>query len=226
MRPAGRAESDPAWFEMGLLKRSDWKARWIGAALVGGPRSTIPAPFLRKSFQLAGEVKTARLYVTALGLYECSINGQPVGDTVFAPGWTDYQQASAVPGFRRYRPAAPRARMCSAPSWATAGRLGTSPGIPASMYFDRPRLLAQLEITLDDGRTVTIATDRTWKYQFGPLLENDLLMGEAYDARLELPGWDAPGFDDKRWLGVELFDDPGHGSSSPPTDRPCAGSKS
>ena len=56
---------------------------------------------------------------------------------------------------------------------------------------------------------ITVLSDRTWKYQFGPLLENDLLMGEAYDARLEMPGWDAPGFDDKRWLRVELFDDPG-----------------
>ena len=44
------SESDPAWFELGLLKRSDWKGKWIGAALTGGPRSTIPAPFLRKSF--------------------------------------------------------------------------------------------------------------------------------------------------------------------------------
>jgi alpha-L-rhamnosidase len=60
-----------------------------------------------------------------------------------------------------------------------------------------------------DGRVITVITDRSWKRQFGPILENDLVMGEAYDARLELPGWDAPGFDDKRWLDVERFDDPG-----------------
>jgi alpha-L-rhamnosidase len=66
-----------------------------------------------------------------------------------------------------------------------------------------------LEFTLSDGRMITIATDRTWKYRFGPLLENDFLMGEAYDARLEMPGWDRPGYDDKSWLRVELFDDPG-----------------
>ena len=52
---------------------------------------------------------------------------------------------------------------------------------PRQNYFDRPRLLAQLEVTLVDGRTVTILSDGTWKYQFGPLLENDVLMGEAYD---------------------------------------------
>jgi alpha-L-rhamnosidase len=77
MKPA--SQSEPAWFEIGLLKRSDWKGQWIGAALAGGPRTTIPAPFLRKSFNLEGQVKSARLYVTALGLYECSINGRPAG---------------------------------------------------------------------------------------------------------------------------------------------------
>ncbi|HVO41969.1 MAG TPA: alpha-L-rhamnosidase N-terminal domain-containing protein, partial [Aggregatilineales bacterium] len=76
---------DPAWFEIGLLKRRDWKAKWIGAELTGGPRSTIPAPYLRKSFALPGAVKSARLYVTALGLYECSINGQIVGEDVLNP---------------------------------------------------------------------------------------------------------------------------------------------
>ena len=69
-------KSDPAWFEMGLLERSDWQAQWIGAALTGGPRSTFPVPYLRKSFTLSAQVVSARLYVTALGLYECSINGQ------------------------------------------------------------------------------------------------------------------------------------------------------
>ena len=85
-------DSDPAWFEMGLLERRDWKGEWIGAALTGGPRSTIPAPFLRRSFQLDGAIKSARLYVTALGLHECSINGQRVSEDVFAPGWTDYSK--------------------------------------------------------------------------------------------------------------------------------------
>src|SRR5262249_18733488 len=71
------------------------------------------------------------------------------------------------------------------------------------------QLLAQLEITLADGSMLTIATDRTWKHQIGPLMESDLLMGEAYDARRELPGWDLPGFDDKRWQRVEVLNDPG-----------------
>ena len=50
------SHSDPAWFEMGLLERSDWNGEWVGATLTGGPRTTIPAPFLRRFFQLDGEI--------------------------------------------------------------------------------------------------------------------------------------------------------------------------
>jgi alpha-L-rhamnosidase len=202
------SHSDPAWFEMGLLERSDWKGEWIGAALTGGPRSTIPAPFLRQSFQLDGAIKAARLYVTALGLHECSINGRLVSDDVFAPGWTDYgnrvqYQIYDIAGLLHQGENVIGAILGD--GWAV-GHIGWH---HRQTYFDRPRLLAQLEITMTDDRLITVATDRSWKYQFGPLLENDLVMGEAYDARLELPGWDAPGFDGKRWLDVERFDDPG-----------------
>ncbi len=202
------SQSDPAWFEMGLLKRKDWKGKWIGAALVGGPRSAIPAPYLRKSFTLPGAARSARLYITALGLYECSINGQPVSDDVFTPGWTDYRkrvryQVYDVTSLLRDGENVIGAILGD--GWAV-GRIAWG---PRQQYVDRPRLLAQLEITMADGSAITVATDRTWKYQVGPLLENDLLMGEAYDARLEMPGWDRPGFDDKRWPRVEGFDDPG-----------------
>src|SRR5688572_15833648 len=70
----------PAVFEMGLLDRSDWVGRWIGSPIVGGPYSIPPAPYLRRSFLASSAVKRARLYVTALGLHECEINGRRVGD--------------------------------------------------------------------------------------------------------------------------------------------------
>ena len=202
------SDSEPAWFEMGLLKRQDWKGKWIGAALTGGPRTNVPAPFLRKAFTLPGAAGAARLYISALGLYECSINGQPVGDDVFNPGWTDYRQRVQYKVYdvtNLLREGDNALGAILGDGWAV-GHVGMG---HRQNYVNRPRLLAQLEVALTDGRVITVATDRTWKHQFGPILENDMLMGEAYDARLEMPGWDAPGFDDKRWLGVEVFDDPG-----------------
>jgi alpha-L-rhamnosidase len=202
------SHSDSAWFEIGLLKRREWKARWIGATFVGGPRSMIPAPYLRKPFALPGAVQSARLYVTALGLYECSINGQPVSDDVLTPGWTDYRKRIQYKVYDVTQLLQAGENVIGAilgDGWA----VGHVSWHDRQHYADRPQLFAQLEITLADGSARTIVTDRTWKFQFGPLLDNDLLMGESYDARLEMPGWDRPGFDDKRWLPVEVFDDPG-----------------
>jgi alpha-L-rhamnosidase len=200
--------SAPAWWEMGLLARSDWQAQWIGAALVGGPRTSIPAPFLRQTITLAAPPTQARLYVTALGLYELTINGQRVGEDRLAPGWTDFTKRV------RYQ------------VYDVAGLLRTGENVLGAVlgdgwycghicwfgrqkYGDRPRLLAQLEATTAAGERQTFATDEHWRTSFGPLLETDLIMGESYDARLELTGWDTPGYDDRRWLPAECFADPG-----------------
>jgi alpha-L-rhamnosidase len=201
-------QSDSAWFELGLLNREDWQAEWIGASLAGGPRTTIPAPFLRKSFSLSNSVKCARLYVTALGLYECSINGQVVHEDVLSPGWTEFRKRVRYNVYDVTRFLQSGDNVLGAvlgDGWA----VGHISWQHRQQYFDRPRLLAQLELTMDDGSTTVITSDSSWKYGFGPLLENDLLMGEAYDARLEIPGWNKPHFDDTNWLNAQIFDDPG-----------------
>jgi alpha-L-rhamnosidase len=204
----GVTHSDPAWFEMGLLKRTDWKAKWIGAEIVGGPRSTIPAPYLRKSFALPAKVDAARLYVTALGVYECLINGQVVGEDVLSPGWTDYRKRVRYQVYDVTALLQAGENVLSAilgDGWA-AGHLSWG---NRQQYVDRPRLLAQLEVTTAEGNWILVSSDRTWKYRIGPLLESDLLMGEAYDARLEMPGWDRAGYDDKGWARVLTFTHPG-----------------
>ncbi len=97
---------EPAGREMGLLEPSEWAgAQWIASALVGEPRTGSPAPFLRRGFALEGAVAHARLYVTALGVYEFYLNGQRMGDDVFRPGWTEYGKRVQV---RRDRPPAAR----------------------------------------------------------------------------------------------------------------------
>ncbi|MBI1281577.1 MAG: Bacterial alpha-L-rhamnosidase [Anaerolineaceae bacterium] len=201
-------QSEKTWFEIGLLARDDWKGEWIGTDLRGGPRSLIPAPMFRKSIQLASAPQSARLYVTALGLYECSINGKQVSDDVFNPGWTDYSKRVQYKVYDVLDLLQEGENVIGAmlgDGWAV-GHISWN---HRQSYVDRPRLLAQLEITLKDGKTVTVATDTTWKYQFGPILSNDLLMGEEYDARLEVPGWDAPQFDDETWYTAKRFDDTG-----------------
>ena len=202
-----RLDGEPAWFEMGLLSPADWQADWIGSAYRGGAYSNLPAPYMRRAFTLPERARSARLYVTALGLYECSINGRTIGEDVFNPGWTDYNKRVQYNVYDVTDLLQSGDNVLGAilgDGWAV-GRIGM---YARQYYYDRPRLWAQLEITMVDGNTVTIATDELWKYQFGPILENDLMHGEAYDATLELPGWNKPGFNEMGWLTVTTLPDP------------------
>ena len=66
-------------------------------------------------------------------------------------------------------------------------------------------MIAQLEIELIDGKKDKIVTDASWRTtREGPIRSSDILNGEDYDARREMPGWDAPGFDDKAWQAADL----------------------
>ncbi len=202
------AWSAVAWWEMGLLERAAWQGQWIGAMLAGGPYTTSPVPFVRTRFTLDRPVARARLYATALGLYEPHLNGHVVGDDLLTPGWTDYTvrvQYQVYDVTHLLRQGENVLGAVLGDGWY-CGFVGWH---ERQQYGDRPRFLAQLAITFEDGSTQTIATDEQWKAAYGPILESDMQMGESYDARRELVGWDTPGYDDARWLPVEPFADPG-----------------
>ncbi|MFI1736036.1 family 78 glycoside hydrolase catalytic domain [Streptomyces acidicola] len=183
--------------EAGLQSPQDWTAAMIGpAGPPGGPM------LMRTTFRIDGDIARARLYITAHGLYEAEINGRPVSDDVLAPGWTSYAhrlryQTYDVTGLVRTGANALGATL--ADGWYR-GRLAWT-GM-RDVFGDRLGLMAQLVVTLTDGRTVTVTTDDTWKSAPGPVQQADLYDGETYDARLELPDWSQPSFDDTPWAGV------------------------
>ena len=212
----------PAVFEMGLLKGSDWKAMWLSTG--EGPsqdfdpptgdeyddvRSALaPSPYARKTFQFNKPVRRARLYATARGLYEMYVNGTRVGDDVFAPGWTDYRkriqyQTYDVTGLLTGGPNILGAILGH--GWY-AGFVGFVPNRRGAHYGARPQLLAQLNVEYEDGTQESIATDGSWRCSTGPILYSDFLIGESYDARVEMPGWAESGFDDSRWYEVGVED--------------------
>ena len=187
------AWSDPSVVEAGLLQPADWTARMISPA-------ADPAPLVRKTFRLDGPVASARLYITAHGLYRASINGRPVSDDAFAPGWTTYHhrlryQTYDVTGLLADGDNVLGVQL--ADGWFR-GRLTFVPG-KRNVYGDTLGLLAQLEAVLAGGRAVSMGTDGSWRSSAGPVTAADLYEGEHYDARLDQPGWSAPGFDDRGW---------------------------
>jgi alpha-L-rhamnosidase len=186
----------------------NWRASWIRTHVTGGPRTVPPASYLRREFVIEQAPARATLHITALGLYEAQINGAAVGDQVFAPGWTEYRRRVAFQSYdvtSLLKPGPNAIGVILGDGWYS-GHIGWV----HRQFFGRfPQLLAQLELTLHDGKTLCIASDETWRASTGPILENDLLMGESYDARLELGAWSSPGYDDSGWPAVTRSQGPG-----------------
>jgi alpha-L-rhamnosidase len=196
--------SDPAPFELGPLSIADWEpAQYVQSSVVGTIEHGAAAPYLRRAVIVEGDVVRARLYVTALGLYEASLNGRLVSDDVYAPGWTDYHHR--VP-YRAYDVTAllhPGENVIGA--ILGDGWYSGFVGLQRQVWGDRPRLLAKLVVEIDgaDERFV-VATDEQWRTSTGPILAADNYDGERYDARLELEGWDEPAYDDTAWEPVQV----------------------
>jgi len=200
------AWSAPASWEMGLLEPGDWKARWIEPAANEDRKASQPAPMLRGAFTVKGAVRSARAYVTSLGLYELEVNGKRVGDQLFTPGWTSYKKRLQ---YQTYDVTAHLRAGVNAVG-ATLGD-GWYRGFLAwkdrrNVFGDRLALLCQLRIQYADGRVETVGTDGTWKSATGPIRLSDIYMGETYDARLERPGWSEPGYDDRDFVPVRVAD--------------------
>ena len=213
----GRASdwSEPATWSMGLLQTRDpsspegsavasWRARWIAGAdpaLEPGSEHR-PATMLRKEFTVEGAVERATLYATGLGLYEVYLNGARVGDAVLAPEYTKYvcrvqYRAFDVTDLVRSGDNAVGALLGD--GWH-GDRFFSAPPVKKRKFRGRRGFRMRLDVEMSGGRTVTIVTDKTWRAtREGPIRHASLYDGEIYDARMEMPGWDRPGFDDRVW---------------------------
>lgn len=204
-------------WSVGLLAPLDWQAKWVGETIATPwvDSESRPSPYLRKAFVIQGGVRSAVASVSALGLYELRLNGQRVGAHVLAPEWTDFRkrvqyQTYDVTGLLHTGENAVGAILGQ--GWY-AGRLGLSGcaigGGRRGFYGRHLRLIVRLEIELVGGRKQVVVSDETWRCTTdGPICAADILDGEVYDARHELPGWDAAGFNDTAWQPVETCDGP------------------
>src|SRR5262249_51251475 len=150
------------------------------------------------NFVIKKQVAKARLYATALGVYEASINGQRVNrDSVLDPGWTDYTKRVMVQTYdvtRLLKQGENAVGAVLGDGWY-AGRVGW---MGLAQYGSRPAFVAQLEITYADNSTECITTDESWKAGAGEIVGSDLQWGEIIDARKSVP-WSEPSFDDTSW---------------------------
>ncbi len=199
--------SEAAFWEMGFINASDWKAKWIEPEKES--KLHAPASLVRKEFELTKKVTRARAYISSHGLYEFYLNGNKVGDQVLTPGWTAYQErvqyqvyditnqlqqgknvAGAMIGDGWYRSA-----LGWTDNWGIYGKM---------LGF-----IGQLHLTYSDGTEDIIITDETWKASNqGPITMSGIYPGETYDARKEIQGWQQPDFDDSKWWNVKTVSFP------------------
>lgn len=210
--------SEPALWTMGLLKDKDWQADWIAAAPdylnhaehAIKPTLTEPGtpPWFRKVFAAEGTVRKVTLYASARGLLELYLNGRCIGEDIFVPEWTDYDKRIQYRTYdvtERIRAGKNVLGAVLGDGWYS-GYVGWQE--TRGRYGLENSLLVQLEITKTDGSTQIIPSDDSWKCAAGPILSSDFMMGETYDARCQLAGWDQPDYEDQAWSAVRTVTPP------------------
>ncbi|KDN73476.1 hydrolase [Streptomyces olindensis] len=193
------AWSKPARVEAALLDDMDWTARPVHVPSDRGRTSPGPVPLLRREFDLPAEPVSARLYVTSLGVHRTAVNGRPVSDDLLEPGWTSYPNRLLYATYDVTGLLSPGRNALSAAVGDGWYRGHLTWHKNRDVYGDTSALLAQLEVTLADGSTVTVATDDQWRGGYGDLFAADLYDGCERDLRHEPHGWRLPGFDDRAW---------------------------
>lgn len=195
------AASEVNWFETG--KREDgFKAKWVTPEW----EDANIHPYLRKSFKINGKIKSARAYVTGMGLYALELNGERVGKEYLTPycntydTWIQYQTYD-ITELLKAGDNAVGAMLAN--GWAK-GRFGTFGSINTP-YCNSFTLLCELRITMEDGSIQVIGTDTNWKCKSSPILADGIYDGEIYDANLEISGWSNADFNDANWDYVKEF---------------------
>ena len=194
---------------MGLLEPNSWHGFWIGD---GKPLpdndadffKDDPAPLFRREFKVTRVVRSARLYLSALGYVEATLNGRAVGDHCLDPLWT-------LPNKRVfYNVYDLTEQLCRGDNClgVTLGNGWYNP-LPLRMWghlnlrehlsVGRPQFIAQLNIDYVDGSRESLVSDTSWKVAQGPILRNNIYLGEKVDARKAIEGWNKAGLDDRAW---------------------------
>lgn len=195
--------SEVAFWEAGILNASKWEASWI-TMKEAVSESSLPAQYYRKEFSTRKKIKSARVHITSLGLYQLFLNGKKVGKDLFTPGWTSYHKRLQYQSYdvTDMLEAENALGAVLGDGWYR-GYLGWHG--KRSYYGDQLALLLQLEIVYADGSTEKIISDKNWKVSYGPILKSDIYNGETYDARKEMKEWAKVDFDDQSWKEVEIL---------------------
>ncbi|RIH67318.1 hypothetical protein D1164_02085 [Mariniphaga sediminis] len=194
-------------------------AKWIGDNKTQPEHDSLfylddPAPLFRKEFTLSKELKSAKLLITAAGYYRASVNGHRVGRNMLDPAWTDYSKRIYYSEYD-ITDLLDSEKNCIGVTLGNGFynplpmRMWGSRNLRETLNTGRPVFIGKMVLEYQDGKIEEISTDNAWKFTEGPLLKNNVYLGEVYDAREEPTGWDKPGFDDSSWNNAVYAEGPG-----------------
>jgi alpha-L-rhamnosidase len=215
--------SETGQWQMGLMAKEDWKgAKWIAYDKIADSNIHIlptdelkdtykgknVLPLIRKIFTAQKQIGQATVFICGLGQFELSINGKKIGDHFLDPGWTKYDRQALYVPFDI-------TKELQNGTNAIGVMLGNGfyyvPPVPGryrklKTTFGYPKMICRLAIDYTDGSHEDVVSDETWKTSPGPVTFSSIYGGEDYDARIEQPNWDRPGFNDASWKNVVLVD--------------------
>jgi alpha-L-rhamnosidase len=214
--------SEPAKWQMGLLKASDWKgAQWIGYEKMPDSFRLRPLsseskrtpikdilPLFRKEFTINKPVKKASVFIAGLGHFDLSVNGKKCGDHFLDAGWTNYDKQAL---YVTFDVTAELKKGMNAMGVMLGNGFYFIPGeryLKLQLAYGFPKLICRMLIEYADGSSEDIVSDPSWKTTPGPVTFSSIYGGEDYNANLEQPGWDTPLFNDKAWKNTIIVDGP------------------
>ncbi len=230
--------SKPGTFQTGLFSDKDWRnAQWIGYEEMPDENKLVPGvhgngdnqgqkalkrpvvPLFRKDFIVQKEISSATLFVSGLGHYESFINGEKVGNSFLASGWTNYDKTVFYNVYDL-------THMIDVGKNTIGAIVGNGfYNINRERYrklviaYGMPKMFCRLQIEYIDGTQDNIVSDQSWKTSASPVTYTSIYGGEDYDARLEQQNWNKPEFNDASWKNVQLVTPP-EGTLTAETDYP------
>lgn len=190
-------------FETGLMGMENWKGTWISDR---NDINILPAPYFRKEFQSAKQIRFARAYIAAAGLYELYLNGEKVGNHRLDPMYTRFDRRNLYVSYdvtENLKAGRNAIGVLLGNGWYNHQSIAVW-NFDKAPWRARPTFCLDLRITYTDGSVETVSSGSGWKTSFSPIISNSIYTGEHYDARLEQKGWNTIGFDDSKWRGITL----------------------
>lgn len=219
------AWSNTALWQMGLLSSGDWsKAAWISLENLSDSMKVVPGthgdgkklgskaikrsivPLFRKEFVLEKKIKNATLYISGLGHYEATINGQKTGNSFLAPGWTSYDKVCLYNSYdvtNQLKQGKNAIGVIVGNGFYNINRERYTKLVIAYGY---PKMISKLKIDYTDGTSSSIVSGTDWKCTPSPITYSSIFGGEDYDATLEQKGWNLAEFDDSKWASAIAAD--------------------